>query len=627
MAQGNFRKLGAKSVPNLLDKINRVEIVDNVVDGGSGVPLSAEQGKSLKIAIATESSDRISGDNAIRGTATSAYNDLGKVQGVIEANKASADQGISDLRDEITNNIGVAVANLQAEDVVINGRIDTEVSDRQTAISNEASTRETADNNLDAKVVQEIADRTSAVSNIDTAYKAADVILQNNINSLQTASELAVSTEVAARTAADNTLDGKINTEKTERIADIAAVTASVATEVTNRTSADNALDLRLSAVETGYATGAKFKGAVANLAAFDTMSEASMESGWTYIVDNGSTGSTDVYVVVSDQSGEYVPASWTIKSVKWLMDASDVTNAVSTERTQRVAGDAQVQNNVDTLAGVVSSNKQVLEASIATLRTDMENADSAEATARTNGDAALQSGLDAEISNRETAVAAVNTNLAAETTAREAAITAEASTRQTADEAVQANVDAEVTARQTAVSAEATARQSADTALDGKIDTEVAARIAAVSAEASTRQSADEALDARLDILEGANTVEGSVAKALLDAKKYADLYIPMPVIEGHDGTLLVVGDTVTLSNNVWRGLNGVLLGEVIVYQANGDAVMVSVGNVSGNVITLNVDTAGEHNGCEVKVHYLIIEADQQGAGMGAAGSGGAGI
>lgn len=44
------------------------------------------------------------------------------------------------------------------------------------------------------------------------------------------------------------------------------------------------------------------------------------------------------------------------------------------------------------------------------------------------------------------------------------------------------------------------------------------------VDAEASARSAADSALDARLDIIEGADTVEGSVAKAEKDAKDYTD-------------------------------------------------------------------------------------------------------
>lgn len=59
---------------------------------------------------------------------------------------------------------------------------------------------------------------------------------------------------------------------------------------------------------------------------------------------------------------------------------------------------------------------------------------------------------------------------------------------------------------------------------VDDKVDQEILDRQSAVSAEQSARELADSALDGRLDVLEGADTVVGSVAKALKDAKAYTD-------------------------------------------------------------------------------------------------------
>lgn len=63
-----------------------------------------------------------------------------------------------------------------------------------------------------------------------------------------------------------------------------------------------------------------------------------------------------------------------------------------------------------------------------------------------------------------------------------------------------------------------------AQTALEGLIDAEELARESAVSGEQQARMDADDLLDGRLDIIEGADSVEGSVAKAEKDAKDYAD-------------------------------------------------------------------------------------------------------
>lgn len=62
-----------------------------------------------------------------------------------------------------------------------------------------------------------------------------------------------------------------------------------------------------------------------------------------------------------------------------------------------------------------------------------------------------------------------------------------------------------------------------AQQSLQDQIDQEIVDREAAVENEADLRQQGDDALDARLVILEGADSVEGSVAKAEKDAKDFA--------------------------------------------------------------------------------------------------------
>lgn len=64
----------------------------------------------------------------------------------------------------------------------------------------------------------------------------------------------------------------------------------------------------------------------------------------------------------------------------------------------------------------------------------------------------------------------------------------------------------------------------SVDTTNDNAFASYVLSNNAALAAETASRESADSALDARLDTLEGADTVEGSVAKAEKDAKDYSD-------------------------------------------------------------------------------------------------------
>lgn len=80
--------------------------------------------------------------------------------------------------------------------------------------------------------------------------------------------------------------------------------------------------------------------------------------------------------------------------------------------------------------------------------------------------------------------------------------------------------VDGKEVALEADLLAEVAARGAADSALSTAVQ-------ALIQAEAEARVSADSALDARLDVLEGADTVVGSVAKAEKDAKAYADAKI----------------------------------------------------------------------------------------------------
>lgn len=121
----------------------------------------------------------------------------------------------------------------------------------------------------------------------------------------------------------------------------------------------------------------------------------------------------------------------------------------------------------------------------------------------------------------------------------------------------LQGLIDDEESARMLADENETDARVAADDALDARLDIiegadSVEGSIAKaekdakdfaqglVDDEQTARESADDALDARLDVLEGADSVVGSVAKALKDAKSYTDSEIAQEVLD-RDAAILV--------------------------------------------------------------------------------------
>ena len=87
------------------------------------------------------------------------------------------------------------------------------------------------------------------------------------------------------------------------------------------------------------------------------------------------------------------------------------------------------------------------------------------------------------------------------------------------ADTTLQNNINAEISARISAVSSEASSRISNDNALSNSIST----TNSNLSAETTRAVASENALDARLDIVEGGSNVNGSIAKAQVDAQAFA--------------------------------------------------------------------------------------------------------
>ena len=107
--------------------------------------------------------------------------------------------------------------------------------------------------------------------------------------------------------------------------------------------------------------------------------------------------------------------------------------------------------------------------------------------------------------------------------TAHESATTDRAAIRgefAAADSTLSSAISAEESRALAAEASEASARASADTNLQSQITTNASS----ISTETSRATSAENALDTRLDIVEGADTVVGSIAKAQADAQTYAD-------------------------------------------------------------------------------------------------------
>lgn len=203
----------------------------------------------------------------------------------------------------------------------------------------------------------------------------------------------------------------------------------------------------------------------------------------------------------------------------------SGVQADLATEQAARIAGDAatlaSAQSYADQkVADLVNSAPAVLD----TLKelADAIGGDENFATTIANQIGAVSASVTAEETRAMGAEAGLASDIAAETAARQTAISGEASARAAAVATLEASIASEASARTAAVSAEQARAESAEAGLAADIASAEAAASAAVSAEEARAMAAESALDARLDVVEGSGA--GSIAKALQDAKDYAD-------------------------------------------------------------------------------------------------------
>lgn len=221
----------------------------------------------------------------------------------------------------------------------------------------------------------------------------------------------------------------------------------------------------------------------------------------------------------------------------KALKDAKAYTDQeVSAEETRALSAESSLSGRLDIIEGPESQAGSVLKAlkdskdytdsKIAQEVIDRNDAVASEQTARIAADDALDARLDV-VEGDETTVGSIAKALkdAKDYTDSEMAIEAEA--REMLDNSINNRLDIIEDVTGTVEGSMFKYFEDGKAYTDQEVSAEESARISAVSAEQSARESADSALSGRLDVLEGDNSVVGSVAKAQADAQSYADSLI----------------------------------------------------------------------------------------------------
>jgi hypothetical protein len=549
-----------------------IKNTDYLVEGSSNLFFSNGRAKSavqsdldsLQSQITSEQSARQSADtslagrlNIVEGNATvsgsiekakadaKAYADE-KVAALVNSAPAVLDT-LKELSDALggDQNFAVTVANQIG---AVDDKVDQEISDRQAAVSSEQGRAQAAESALDgrldviegsgegsvSKAEQDAKDYASGlVSAEESARMAADVSLSNRVSSLE--ADPTTKTYVdGIQSALDSRLDILEQDETTKAYVDQqvaaeqSARQSAVSAEESARQSADQALDGRLDVLESDPTTKTYVDGKVATEKTRAEGAESAL-SGRVASLEADPTTKTYVDGIQSALDGRLDALELDPVSKTYVDGAkSDLQGQITAEVSAR-------QSAVSSEASARQSADQALDARLDALELDPVS------KTYVDGEVSdLQGQINQEISNRQSAVSG------------------EQSARQSADSALDSRLDAleldpvsktyvdgevsdlqgQVNTEKGRVDAILSASQadkdsfaeivslinSVDTANDSAFAGYVLSNNAALAQEVSDRQAGDSALDGRLDVLEGADSVVGSVAKALKDAKAYAD-------------------------------------------------------------------------------------------------------
>jgi hypothetical protein len=321
----------------------------------------------------------------------------------------------------------------EAADVALGGRIDTEISDRQAAISSlssdlsdEVSRATAAEQAIAADLATEISDRQTAITNLNSALSADILAEQTRAEAAESALSSSLTQEISDRTAA-------VLAEKTRAEGVEADLLSAINAEITDRTAAVS--DEASARAAGDLAEKNRAEGVEADLQSQITQEVADREAAITSL-------------------------------------SSSLSADLTAEINRATAAEGVLQTNIDNEASARAT------------------AITAEETARIAGDAALASDLSDEVARAMGAESDLSDAIAQEASDRAAAVLAEKNRAEGVEAQLASDIAGEETARIQAVSAEQTRAEAAEAQLTTDLGVETQARIdgdAATLAEAKT--------------------------------------------------------------------------------------------------------------------------------------------
>lgn len=481
------------------------------------------------------------------------------VIGLIGEAKAQADKGVSDASAEATRAKGV-----EAE-------LRTDLGEKGAAADAEGSAF--------ARIAKVKADLAAEVTRADTAEKAnaaAAKAAQDDVNALEAlvgdAADTkddatvygAIAAEKARAIAAEEAVDEKAEANKSA-IATLngndtveGSVAKKIKDAITNVNSTTSGLDTRVGALETkvgnagdtAAADGSLYARVAQNVKDIDAIEADYLKAADKTALQNAinvEKGRLDAFMADADVSAQAVDTLKEIQSyiTKDGQAATEMVNRIGANETAIAAINHETTGILAQAKADAAAKDEALHTTItgeiATAKSEAidaaaSDADSKVGAAKTElqgniDKKADQTALEEEVNRAKGAEAANKAVL----DKLDGGINDEGSVKkqiETARAALQANIDAKVAKADYDVKVKAL--EDADTALDSRLDAlesgdnSVAAQVKVVAdaldAHKKTQATKEKQVDDKLAVIQGEANVEGSIKKALADAKAYAD-------------------------------------------------------------------------------------------------------
>jgi len=496
--------------------------------------------------------------NTITDRIATAVSDLQAYADTAEADAIASANAYSDANDATQTAALQAYADTAEADAITsaNAYTDTEVAAVAADLATETTARTDADANLQTQINNILSNTDPAAIDSFTEVVAAFQAADSSLSGLISANQTAISLEATTREAADNTLQANIDAEAGTRASADTTLQANIDAEELARIAADSSIQAELDTTQAGsglnadgtytangssnYITGATSLKDADNLLDAALKAEADARaaadaaaSGDLSAIDaRVTTNEGDIATLETNLAGEIARASGAeatlqsnIDDVQAELDATQAGAGLAADGTYVANATANYISAATSLKDAdnkLDAAVKVNEDAIATETQARIDAVAAEAALRVSGDSALQTAID----NEETRALAAESNLSDRITANDGDITAlqnnlttEIQNRTNADSALSDRIDTVESSAGLSVSGayvadetktyinDATTLFNADQQLDDAIVAETSRALAAegvlqsnIDSISSSYQSADTAIQGELD-------------------------------------------------------------------------------------------------------------------------------